>query len=182
MNGKHLVGGHFCLDYPSVGATETLMMAAALADGKSTLSNVAQVHKLLTKQYIPTHPPTPFSCSSQSLLAWEHLRLENANTCQWCQEPEVKDLADFLISCGAIIHGAGTNTLNITGRRKLHGTDYQIIPDRIEAGTFLIAAAITHSTINIAPVVPSHLTSVTSKLCAIGCHIQQTSSNGLKVG
>jgi len=138
MNGKHLVGGHFCLDYPSVGATETLMMAAALADGKSTLSNVAQ-------------------------------------------EPEVKDLADFLISCGAIIHGAGTNTLNITGRRKLHGTDYQIIPDRIEAGTFLIAAAITHSTINIAPVVPSHLTSVTSKLCAIGCHIQQTSSNGLKI-
>ncbi len=52
MNGKHLIGGHFCLDYPSVGATETLMMAAALADGKSTLSNVAQVHKLLTKQYI----------------------------------------------------------------------------------------------------------------------------------
>ncbi len=66
MNGKHLVGGHFCLDYPSVGATETLMMAAALADGKSTLSNVAQVHKLLTKQYIPTHPPSLLSLAALS--------------------------------------------------------------------------------------------------------------------
>ncbi|CAK9230197.1 unnamed protein product [Sphagnum troendelagicum] len=90
MDGKHLVNGNFCLDYPSVGATETLMMAAALADGKTLLSNVAQ-------------------------------------------ELEVVDLADVLISCGASIHGAGTNTLSIVGRRKLHGTEYQIIPDRIEA-------------------------------------------------
>jgi UDP-N-acetylglucosamine 1-carboxyvinyltransferase len=66
MNGKHLVGGHFCLDYPSVGATETLMMAAALADGKSTLSNVAQVHKLLMKQYIPTHYPSLLSLAALS--------------------------------------------------------------------------------------------------------------------
>ena len=91
------------------------------------------------------------------------------------------DLADFLISCGASIQGAGTNTLNITGRRKLHGTEYQIIPDRIEAGTFLIAAAITRSTISMSPVVPKHLASVMCKLRSIGCRIQQTRWNALRV-
>jgi UDP-N-acetylglucosamine 1-carboxyvinyltransferase len=99
-----------------------------------------------------------------------------------CQELEVIDLADFLISCGASIHGAGTNTLSIVGRRKQHGTEYQIIPDKIEASTFLIAAAITCSIISIFPVVPIHLKYVVSKLHNIGCHIQQTSSNGLWVG
>lgn len=97
------------------------------------------------------------------------------------QEPEVVDLANFLISCGACIQGAGTNTLTITGTRKLHGTEYQIIPDRIEAGTFLIAAAITRSAISMSPVIPKHLTSVMSKLRAIGCRIQQTRWNALSV-
>lgn len=97
------------------------------------------------------------------------------------QEPEVVDLANFLISCGACIQGAGTNTLNITGKRKLHGTEHQIIPDRIEAGTFLIAAAITRSAISMSSVSPKHLTSVIGKLRAIGCRIQQTTWNSLSV-
>jgi len=138
LNGRYLTGGSFYLDYPSVGATETLMMAAALADGHTTLSNVAQ-------------------------------------------EPEVVDLANFLISCGACIQGAGTSTLTITGRRKLHGTEYEIIPDRIEAGTFLIAAAITRSAISMSPVVPKHLASVMGKLRSIGCRIQQTRWNSLSI-
>lgn len=137
-NGKNLTGGSFCLDYPSVGATETLMMAAALADGYTTLSNVAQ-------------------------------------------EPEVVDLANFLISCGACIQGAGTSTLSIKGSRKLHGTEYRVIPDRIEAGTFLIAAAITRSSISVNSVIPKHLTSVMEKLLTIGCRIQQTRSDSLHI-
>lgn len=137
-NGKRLVGGSFCLDYPSVGATETLMMAAALADGETCISNVAQ-------------------------------------------EPEVVDLADFLVSCGAKIRGAGTNTLVIEGVRKLHGTDFTVIPDRIEAGTFLVAAAITRSTISMSPVIPFHLTSVVSKLRTIGCRIHQTGAGSLQI-
>ncbi|KAG0601688.1 hypothetical protein M758_11G132100 [Ceratodon purpureus] len=137
-NGKNLTGGSFFLDYPSVGATETLMMAAALADGHTTLSNVAQ-------------------------------------------EPEVVDLANFLISCGARIRGAGTSTLSITGTRKLHGTEYQIIPDRIEAGTFLMAAAITRSGISMCPVIPKHLSSVIDKLRMIGCRIQQNGWNSLQI-
>lgn len=130
QNGR-LKGGNFHLDYPSVGATETLMMAAALADGETILSNVAQ-------------------------------------------EPEVVDLANFLKSCGALIKGAGTNTLVIKGVRKLRGTDFTVIPDRIEAGTFLVAAAITRSAITMSPVIPHHLTAVISKLQAIGCTIRQT--------
>jgi UDP-N-acetylglucosamine 1-carboxyvinyltransferase len=97
------------------------------------------------------------------------------------QEPEVVDLANFLVSCGACIHGAGTSTLRITGTRKLHGTEYQIIPDRIEAGTFLMAAAITRSAIAMSPVIPKHLTSVMNKLRIMGCRIQQTRSNSLRV-
>lgn len=92
------------------------------------------------------------------------------------------DLANFLISCGARIEGAGTSTLSITGQKKLHGTQFQIIPDRIEAGTFLIAAAITRSTISMSPVIPNHMSSVVDKLRTIGCRIQQTRWNSLKVG
>eukprot|EP00897_Mesotaenium_endlicherianum_P004461 jgi/Mesen1/4042/ME000213S03077 len=138
LNGKRLVGGNFYLDYPSVGATETLMMAASLADGETYLSNVAQ-------------------------------------------EPEVVDLAEFLIHCGARIRGAGSNTLCIQGVRRLHSADFTIIPDRIEAGTFLVAAAITRSTISMSPVVPKHLTSVISKLRSTGCCIHQPRPNTLVV-
>eukprot|EP00250_Pteridium_aquilinum_P011697 c20248_g1_i2 orf=621-2147(+) len=136
--GRKLKGGTFCMDFPSVGATETLMMAACLAEGKSVLTNVAQ-------------------------------------------EPEVVDLANFLVACGAKIEGAGTSVLSIEGVKKLHGADYSIIPDRIEAGTFLIAAAVTRSSISVSPVASNHLTAVVEKLTSIGCQLRQLNSNTLQL-
>nr|GMC70252.1 UDP-N-acetylglucosamine 1-carboxyvinyltransferase 2-like isoform X1 [Ipomoea batatas] len=120
-NGKGLVGGKIWLDYPSVGATETLMMAASMAEGRTVLSNAAQ-------------------------------------------EPEVIDLACFLTKCGACIEGAGTDTVYINGRDRFHGSEFSIMPDRIEAGTFMLAAAITRSCISISHVVPSHLSCLIDKL------------------
>ncbi|ACK66946.1 UDP-N-acetylglucosamine 1-carboxyvinyltransferase [Rippkaea orientalis PCC 8801] len=122
---NRLQGAKIYLDYPSVGATETIMMAATLAEGETIIENAAQ-------------------------------------------EPEITDLADFCCSMGAKIQGAGTNTIIISGVEKLHSTDYSVIPDRIEAGTFLIAGAITQSEISLSPVVPEHLASAIAKLQAIG--------------
>jgi UDP-N-acetylglucosamine 1-carboxyvinyltransferase len=124
-SGGRLKGAKIYLDYPSVGATETLMMAATLADGETIIENAAQ-------------------------------------------EPEVTDLANFCRAMGARIRGAGTNTITIVGVPSLHSTDYGIIPDRIEAGTFLVAGAITRSEISIAPIIPEHLTAVIAKLHEIG--------------
>jgi UDP-N-acetylglucosamine 1-carboxyvinyltransferase len=125
---KRLQGAKIYLDVPSVGATETLMMAATLAEGETILENAAQ-------------------------------------------EPEVVDLANFCIAMGAKIRGAGTNRIVISGVPSLHSTEYNIIPDRIEAGTFLVAGAITHSEISLAPVVPEHLTPVIAKLKSIGAEV-----------
>lgn len=133
-----LKGAKIYLDYPSVGATETLMMAATLAEGETTIENAAQ-------------------------------------------EPEVVDLANFCIAMGAKIRGAGTNTIVISGVPKLHSVDYSIIPDRIEAGTFLIAGAITHSEITIFPVVPDHLTAVIAKLREIGAKVITEEPNSLRI-
>lgn len=124
-SGKRLKGAKIYLDYPSVGATETLMMAATLAEGETVIENAAQ-------------------------------------------EPEVTDLANFCRAMGAKIRGAGTNTITIVGVPSLHTTDYGIIPDRIEAGTFLVAAAITRSEITLSPVIPEHLTAVIAKLHEVG--------------
>ncbi len=123
-NGR-LKGAKIYLDYPSVGATETLMMAATLAEGETILENAAR-------------------------------------------EPEVEDLANFCNSMGAKITGAGTNTIVIQGVNRLHTTDYPIIPDRVEAATYLVAGAITGSEISLAPIVPEHLASAIAKLEAIG--------------
>jgi len=125
---KRLQGARIYLDYPSVGATETLMMAATLAEGETIIENAAQ-------------------------------------------EPEVVDLANFCIAMGAQIRGAGTNTIAIAGVPSLHAVEYDIIPDRIEAGTFLVAGAITHSEISLSPIVPEHLTAVIAKLRDIGAEI-----------
>ncbi len=97
---KKLTGAHITFDMPTVGGTENLLMAASLAEGETTLENVAK-------------------------------------------EPEIVDLANFLISCGAKISGQGTSTIQVQGVSSLNGSSYSIMPDRIEAGTFLIAAAIT---------------------------------------
>lgn len=129
-NGRGLVGGRFRLDYPSVGATETLMMAASMADGITVLSNIAK-------------------------------------------EPEVIDLAWFLNSSGACIEGAGSNKLIIKGKCCLHGSEFVITPDRIEAGTFLLAAAITRSCLSISPVIPSHVSCLIDKLSTAGCKIRK---------
>jgi UDP-N-acetylglucosamine 1-carboxyvinyltransferase len=140
VNGtsRRLKGAKIYLDYPSVGATETLMMAATLADGETTLENAAQ-------------------------------------------EPEVSDLANFCRAMGAKIRGAGTNTIIISGVPSLHSVDYSIIPDRIEAGTFLVAGAITHSELTLSPVVPDHLTAVIAKLREIGAKVIAEEPNCLRI-
>ncbi len=135
---RRLKGAKIYLDYPSVGATETLMMAATLAEGETTLENAAQ-------------------------------------------EPEVVDLANFCCAMGAKIRGAGTNTITISGVPQLHSTDYSIIPDRIEAGTFLVAGAITRSDITLSPVIPDHLTAVIAKLKAIGADVRIEAPDILRV-
>ncbi len=137
-NKRRLQGAKIYLDYPSVGATETLMMAATLATGETIIENAAQ-------------------------------------------EPEVIDLANFCNSMGARIQGAGTNTIAISGVPSLHSTDYSINPDRIEAGTFLVAGAITHSEISVFPVVPDHLTAVIAKLRDIGSQIIAEAPNCLRI-
>ena len=131
---KRLKGGHIHLDCPSVGATETLMMAAALADGETVIDNAAL-------------------------------------------EPEVIDLARLLNAMGCRVRGAGTPTIVINGVPTLHGTDYAVIPDRIEAGTFLLAAAITRSTLTVGPVIPEHLGAVLTKLDEAGCRLVQDGTN-----
>ena len=127
--GKRLKGAPIVLDCPSVGATETILMAATLAEGTSVIENAAQ-------------------------------------------EPEVQDLANLLNAMGARISGAGGPSITIEGVERLHGCDYKVIPDRIEAGTFLLAAAITRSTLRVAPVVPDHLSSVLQKLRDCGCSLE----------
>ena len=130
VSGKQdrLQGCSIHLDCPSVGATETLMMAATLAEGETVIRNAAQ-------------------------------------------EPEVVDLAGLLKAMGARIHGDGSSTIRISGVKELHGADYAVIPDRIEAGTFLIAAAATRSRLHVTPVEPSHLNAVLAKLEELGCAI-----------
>jgi len=135
---RKLRGAKIYLDYPSVGATETIMMAATLAEGETTIENAAQ-------------------------------------------EPEVVDLANFCQAMGARIRGAGTNTITISGVPSLHSTDYTINPDRIEAGTFLVAGAMTHSEISLSPVVPEHLTAVIAKLQETGAQIIAESSDCLRI-
>ncbi|PPS06470.1 hypothetical protein GOBAR_AA14186 [Gossypium barbadense] len=137
-NGRGLVGGKFRLDYPSVGATETLMMAASMADGTTVLSNVAK-------------------------------------------EPEVVDLARFLTDCGAWIEGAGSDNLIIRGKRQLYGSECVIKPDRIETGTFMLAAAITRSCILMSPVIPSRVSCLIDKLSQAGCKISRLDQQTLQV-
>ena len=125
---KRLQGANIYLDYPSVGATETILMAATLAEGTTKIENAAQ-------------------------------------------EPEIVDLANFCCQMGAKISGAGTNTIIIEGVTELNSVDYNVIPDRIEAGTFLVAGAITQSEITLSSVIPEHLAPVIAKLNEIGCQV-----------
>ena len=92
--------------------------------------------------------------------------IENA-----AKEPHVVDVANFLNSMGADIRGAGTDVIRITGVKKLHGTEYSVIPDQIEAGTFMFAAAATHGDVLVKNVIPKHLEATTVKLLETGCEI-----------
>ena len=136
-NKNRLTSADIILDCPSVGATETILMAASLADGTTTIKNAAK-------------------------------------------EPEVQDLVKMLNQMGAKISGAGTSLIKVTGVKTLRGCSHKAIPDRIEAGTFLIAAAITQSTLEICPVIPEHLSAVINKLKECGCSIEEK-ENSLKI-
>ena len=92
--------------------------------------------------------------------------LENA-----AKEPHIVDVANFLNSMGANIKGAGTDTIRIRGVNRLHGTEYSIIPDQIEAGTFMCAAAATRGDIMVKNVIPKHLEAISAKLTEIGCEV-----------
>ena len=127
---KRLTGSHIYLDVVTVGATINIMMAAAMADGKTIIENAAK-------------------------------------------EPHVVDVANFLNSMGANIKGAGTDVIRIKGVESLHGTTYSIIPDQIEAGTFMFAAAITKGDVMIKNVIPKHLESISAKLIEMGCEVEE---------
>ncbi|CAH0345098.1 UDP-N-acetylglucosamine 1-carboxyvinyltransferase [Bacillus sp. CECT 9360] len=132
-----LKGARVYLDFPSVGATENIMMAASLAEGTTILENVAK-------------------------------------------EPEIVDLANFLNKMGAKVKGAGTGTLKIEGVKKLYGAEHSIIPDRIEAGTFMTAAAITGGNVLVKGAVPEHLSSLIAKMQEMGVSITEE-EDGLRV-
>lgn len=91
------------------------------------------------------------------------------------------DLAHFLNHCGASVHGAGTDKISIKGKSQLHGAEYVVPPDRIEAGTFMLAAAITRSCISMSPVIPSEIMCLIDKLRLAGCRITQFEHDVLEV-
>ncbi len=95
--------------------------------------------------------------------------IENA-----AKEPHVVDVANFLNSMGAVVKGAGTDVIRIKGVSRLHGTEYAIIPDQIEAGTFMFAAAVTKGDVTVKNVIPKHLESITAKLTEIGCEVDES--------
>jgi len=126
---NEIVGNDIHLDFPSVGATENIMMASTMAKGVTTIHNAAM-------------------------------------------EPEIVDLQNALNSMGAKIEGAGTNNIIIKGVEKLKDLSYNIIPDRIEAGTLLCAAAITGGNIKLQKVIPDHIKTLLNKLEEMGCDIK----------
>jgi UDP-N-acetylglucosamine 1-carboxyvinyltransferase len=132
-----LKGANIYLDFPSVGATENIMMAATLAEGRTVIENCAR-------------------------------------------EPEIVDLAIFLNKMGAKITGAGTETIRIDGVDTLKGADHTIIPDRIEAGTFMVAAAITGGDVFLQGAVSKHLRSTMAKLEEMGTKFEETPT-GIRV-
>lgn len=134
----HLHGAHIYLDFPSVGATENIMMAAALACGTTTIENAAA-------------------------------------------EPEIVDLANFINTMGGRVYGAGTPVIRVEGESELAGSTYSVIPDRIEAGTFMVAAAISGGDIILENVVSEHLKPVIAKLGEAGVEISEETAGQLRV-
>jgi UDP-N-acetylglucosamine 1-carboxyvinyltransferase len=133
-SAPRLTGARVLLEFPSVGATETLMMAAVTAEGSTTIENAAR-------------------------------------------EPEIQDLARFLNGCGARVMGAGTPTVVIEGVKELGPTTHEIIPDRIEAGTFAIGAAATQGEVKLVDLRPDHLELPLQKLEEAGAEIRRTADS-----
>lgn len=104
-----------------------------------------------------------------AVMADGQTTIENA-----AKEPHVVDLANFLNSMGANIKGAGTDVIRIRGVARLHKTEYAIIPDQIEAGTFMFAAAATRGDVTVKNVIPKHLESISAKLIEMGCEIEES--------
>ena len=104
-----------------------------------------------------------------SIMAEGVTIIENA-----AKEPHVVDVANFLNSMGANIKGAGTDVIRVRGVERLHGTEYAIIPDQIEAGTFMFAAAVTKGDVTVKNVIPKHLESISAKLLEIGCEVEES--------
>ncbi|WP_028991757.1 UDP-N-acetylglucosamine 1-carboxyvinyltransferase [Thermoanaerobacter thermocopriae] len=134
---QKLTGKKIYLDFPSVGATENIMMAAVFADGITIIENAAE-------------------------------------------EPEIVDLANFLNKMGAKIKGAGTDTIRIEGVKELKGVEHTVIPDRIEAGTFMVAAAMTGGNVLIENVIVDHVRPIIAKLTECGIKITEE-PKGLRV-
>ena len=130
MAPNGLKGAQIYLDFPSVGATENILMAASMAEGKTVLENAAE-------------------------------------------EPEIVDLATYLNSMGANIRGAGTNVIRIEGVKELHGANHAVIPDRIEAGTFMVGAAMTQGNVFVENAISEHLKPLISKLKEVGAEVQE---------
>lgn len=132
-----LKGAHFYMDFPSVGATQNLMMAATLADGTTVIENAAR-------------------------------------------EPEIVDLANLLNKMGADVKGAGTDTLTIKGVEKLHGADHHVVQDRIEAGTFMVAAAMTGGDVLVKDAIWEHNRPLISKMMEMGVEVTEE-EDGIRV-
>ena len=144
-------------DIKVVGFDATDDAVAAVKAGKM-LATVAQQPDQMGKTAVDT----------AITLAEGETIIENA-----AKEPHVVDVANFLNSMGANVKGAGTDIIRIKGVRKLHGTEYSIIPDQIEAGTFMCAAAITRGDIMVQNVIPKHLEAITAKLIEMGCEVTE---------
>lgn len=132
-----LVGTNIYLDFPSVGATQNIMMAATLAKGTTVIENIAR-------------------------------------------EPEIVDLANILNKMGANVKGAGTETIKIVGVDELHGTEHAIIQDRIEAGTFMVAAALTKGNVLIKDAIAEHNIPLISKLEEMGVTVKEE-ARGIRI-
>ena len=139
VSAEKLSASHIYMDVVTVGATINVMMAAAMASGKTIIENAAK-------------------------------------------EPHVVDVANFLNSMGANIKGAGTDVIRIKGVDRLHRTEYSVIPDQIEAGTFMMAAAITGGDVTVKNVIPKHLESISAKLIEIGCRIEEKDDSVRVIG
>lgn len=134
---RRLKGASIYLDFPSVGATENIIMAASLAEGTTVIENAAG-------------------------------------------EPEIVDLANFINAMGGKVTGAGTRVIRIEGVPELHGTTHAVIPDRIEAGTFMVAAAATGGDVLVENVIPTHLKAVMAKLTEAGAVLEEE-NGGIRV-